>query len=208
MQEPGGNFHPEESWRTIHVTMDRMQSSLYLAGTSTIILLWGIICSIGFILQFGIASQAAGLAESYPWFPGPLWGALGAAGMVGSAMIGHRAGKHNLDPDAARQAGIRVFLFWMAVVTTAFLLPGAAGLWVEGASGESIQRIAMAMVSLGYVLFGIMFRPAVAVVGVGIAAAYFVPSYLLDDASALAAGLAMLAVAVLGAVWIRRSGLP
>ena len=56
----------------------------------------------------------------------------------------------------------------MAVVITAFLLPGAAGLWADGASGESIQRIAMAVVSLGFVLFGIMFRPSVVAVGAGI----------------------------------------
>ena len=36
---------------------------------------------------------------------------------------------------------------------------------------------------LGYVLFGIMTRPALAAVGVGIAASYFLPSYLAGDAA-------------------------
>ena len=81
-------------------------------------------------------------------------------------------------------------------------------MWAEGTSGASIQRIVLAIISLGWVLFGIMHRPAIAVVGVGIAAAYFVPSYLLGDAAALVSGLAMLAVAVSGALWVRRSGLP
>ncbi len=31
---------PEESWRDIHETMDRARSSMYVAGTATIMLLW------------------------------------------------------------------------------------------------------------------------------------------------------------------------
>ena len=207
-REAPGNLTPQESLNAIYGTMDRMHSSLYLAGTATILLLWGVICSVGFIAQYTIATLAVDFADTNPWFPGALWGALGLAGMAGSSLIGHRAGRHNADGDAARQAGIRVFLFWMAIVLAAFLLPGAAGLWAEGTSGASIQRIVLAIISLGWVLFGIMHRPAIAVVGVGIAAAYFIPSYLLGDAAALVSGLAMLAVAVSGALWVRRSGLP
>ena len=49
---------PEESWRTIHATMDRAQSSMYLAGTATILLLWGVITSLWFFSQFAIATLA------------------------------------------------------------------------------------------------------------------------------------------------------
>ena len=206
--EAPGNLTPQESLQAIYGTMDRMQSSLYLAGTATILLLWGVICAIGLIAQFAITMLAADFAVANPWFPAPLWGGLGIAGMIGSSLIGHRAGRQIADGDAARKAGIRVFLFWITVVVAAFLLPGAAGLWVEGTEGTSIQRIAVAIVSLGWVLFGIMHRPAIAVVGVGIAAAFFIPSYLLGDSAPLASGLAMLAVAALGALWIRKSGLP
>ena len=59
----------------------------------------------------------------------PLWGALGAFGMAASAIIGHRAGQRLGTGDAARSAGIRVFLFWLTVVGAAFLVPLAAGLW-------------------------------------------------------------------------------
>ena len=34
---------PEESWRDIHETMDRARSSIYVAGTATITLLWAAI---------------------------------------------------------------------------------------------------------------------------------------------------------------------
>ena len=41
MQESNGEaaLTPEESWRSIHATMDSARSSLYLAGTATITLL-------------------------------------------------------------------------------------------------------------------------------------------------------------------------
>ena len=68
--------------------------------------------------------------------------------------------------DAARSAGIRVFLFWMAVMAAAFLLPAAAGMW-NAEDGPNIPRVAIGIVVLGYVLFGIMHRPAIAAVGVG-----------------------------------------
>jgi len=38
---------PEEGWSTIHRTLDRTRSSMYVAGTSPILLLWGAIVAIG-----------------------------------------------------------------------------------------------------------------------------------------------------------------
>ena len=138
MQEAQGgraDLTPEESWRTIHETVGRVQSSMYVAGTATILLLWGVIVSLGYLSQFAIASLAPGFAESNPWFPGPLWGTLATLG-VGSGIIGHRAGRQNMAGKAARSAGIRVFLFWLAVMGAAFLVPGAAGLWDGGDTGD------------------------------------------------------------------------
>ena len=132
MQQTGNRvpeFSPEESWRTIHATLARSQSSLYMAGTVYILLLWGAIVSIYFFTLFAIAELAPGFVASYPWYRGPLWGFLGTPGMIGSALIGHREGSRNADHATARSAGLRVFAFWMAVVTAAFLVPGAAGLW-------------------------------------------------------------------------------
>ena len=162
MQEAQGgraDLTPEESWHTIHETVGRVQSSMYVAGMATILLLWGVIVSLGYLSQFAIASLAPGFAESNPWFPGPLWGTLATVGMVGSGIIGHRAGRQNMAGKAARSAGIRVFLFWLAVMGAAFLVPGAAGLWNAGDTGDSIARVAVGIVSLGYILFGIMHRP-------------------------------------------------
>ena len=116
---------PEESWRAIQVTMDSARSSMYVAGTATILLLWGAIASLGYLSQYAIAART-------PWFPGPLWGVLAAAGMLGSALIGHRAGRQNAAGDTIRSAGVRVFLFWVAVVVAAFVVPAAAGMWTSG----------------------------------------------------------------------------
>ena len=196
---------PEESWEAIQDTVDRVRSSMYVAGSATILLLWGAITSVGLLVLYFTVNQAPGFMESRPWTHGLLWGALCAVGMVGSAVIGHRASSKAAVGDAARNAGIRVFLFWLAIVAAAFLLPTAAGMW-NAEDGPNIQRVAIGIVALGYVLFGIMHRPAIAVVGVGIAAAYYIPSYLAGDAALAVTAGATIAVVVLGWAWIRRSG--
>ena len=197
---------PDESWSAVHATLDRARSSMYVAGTATILLLWGAIVSLGYFSQYAIATLASDFATRSPWFPGPLWGGLAAAGMLGSALIGHRAGRENAAGQAARSAGIRVFLFWLAVLAAAFLLPAAAGLWTSGDAGDAIPRVTVGIVALGHVLFGIMHRPVIAAVGAGFAAAFYVPSYLVGDAALAVSGVAMLIVVALGAVGVRRSG--
>ena len=125
--------------------------------------------------------------------------------MVGSAIIGRRAASKNAAGGAARSAGIRVFLFWLAVMAAAFLLPGVAGMWTEGA-GDNIPRVAIGVVSLGYILFGIMHSPTIAAVGAGIAAAFYIPSYLAGDAALAVSAAATLLMVALGTVWIRKKG--
>ena len=197
---------PEESWSAVHATLDRARSSMYVAGTAAILLLWGAIVALGYFSQYAIATLASDFAAGSPWFPGPLWSGLAAAGMVGSSLIGHRAGRENAAGQAARSAGIRVFLFWLAVLAAAFLLPAAAGLWTSGDAGDAIPRVTVGIVALGHVLFGIMHRPVIAAVGAGFAAAFYVPSYLVGDAALAVSGAATLIVVGLGAAWIRRSG--
>ncbi len=194
------------SLEEIHATLDRTHSSLYMAGTASILLLWGILTSVFFFLQFAMNELAPEFVAAYPWYPGPIWGVLGTAGMVGSSLIGHRASKQFASGRAARDAGIKVFLYWIAVVTASILIPGASGLW-SPAQAENIPYVVLGVISLGYVLFGIMHRPAIAVVGIGLAAAFYVPSYLAGEYASLVIGAAMLAVCLLGAAWIRRSGL-
>ena len=197
---------PEESWRAIHETMDRARSSMYVAGTATIMLLWAAIFSLGVGSQYAILTLASEFAERSPWVFGVLWGILMVPGMVGSGFIGHRAGKKIAPGDAARSAGIRVFLYWLAVVVAAFLIPAAAGMWNAG-DGEQIPAVTLGIVSLGYILFGIMHRLVLAVVGVGFAAAFYIPNYLVDgDEAMLVSAALMVVVVVLGAWWIRKSG--
>lgn len=196
---------PQESLQAIHTTMEEARSSMYVAGTATILLLWGFIASVGFISMYAAETLAPDFAAGNPWFAAPLWGILVTAGMVGSAIIGTRAGSAGASGDAIRSAGIRVFLFWLAVAAAAFLIPAAAGMWTEGA-GNEIGHVAIGIVALGHVLFGIMHRLAIASVGLGLAAAFFVPSYLAGDAALAVSGASMLVVAALGWAWIRRSG--
>ena len=102
-------------------------------------------------------------------------------------------------------AGIRVFLFWLAVVAAAFLVPAAAGMW-NAEDGPTIPHVSVGIIALGHILFGIMHHPAIAALGAGIAAAFYVPNYLLGDESLLVSALAILIAVGLSAAWIRRSG--
>ena len=209
MQESNGEaepLSPQEGWQSIHSTMDMARSSMYLAGMPTIMLLWSAIASLGVGAQYAILTQASEFAERSPWIFGVLWGVLMVPGMVGSGIIGRRAGRKITPGDAARSAGIRVFLYWLTVVVAAFLIPAAAGMW-NAEDGDNIPRVTLGIVSLAYILFGIMHRPAIAVVGAGFAAAFYIPNYLLDgDEVMLVSAALMLAVVASGAWWIRRSG--
>ena len=196
---------PERSWATIHATMDDARSSMYVAGSTVILVLWAAIVSVGYFSQYAIETLAEDFAERRPWYPGPLWGTLVAVGMVGSATIGHRAGRRIGAGDAVRSAGIRVFLFWLAIMVAAFLIPGAAGLWTDDGA-EHIPLVVVGIVALGYILFGIMHRPLLAAVGVGLAATFYIPFYLAGDAAPAVSGVATLAMAALALLWIRRTG--
>ena len=197
---------PEESWRTIHETMDRARSSMYVAGTAPIMLLWTAIASLGVGSQYAILTLASEFAERSPWIYSVLWGILMVPGMVGSGFIGRRAGRKISPGDAARRAGIRVFLYWLAVVVAVFLIPAAAGMW-NAEDGDNIPGVAIGIVSLAYILFGIMHRPVLAAVGVGFAAAFYIPNYLMEGNEVMLVSAAlMVVVVVLGAWWLRKSG--
>ncbi len=202
--QPRDDISPENSWQTIHDTMDQSRSSMYLAGMDTILLMWGGLMALSYLGQFAIMSLASDFVDRSPWIFAPFWLAMVAIGIVASSIIGHRASKSQSDGDAARSAGLRVFAFWIVVVAAAFLIPGAAGLWNDD-TASSIPGVAIGIIALGYTLFGIMHRPALAVVGVGIAAAYFIPDYLLGDIAAAVTAVSMLAVVLGGAFWLRKS---
>ena len=197
---------PEESWRNIHETMDRARSSMYIAGTATITLLWAAIASVGVGSQYAIMTLASEFADRSPWIFGVLWGVLMVPGMVGSGFIGRRAGRKIAAGDAARSAGIRVFLYWLAVVVAVFLIPAAAGMW-NGEDGDKIPGVVLGIVALAYILFGIMHRPALAAVGAGFAAAFYIPNHLVEgDEAMLVSAALMVVVVAIGAWWIRKSG--
>ena len=196
---------PQESWQAIHETMDRARSSMYVAGSATILLFWAAIASVGSGSQYAIMTLAPEFANDSPWIFGVLWGVLMVPGMVGSGFIGRRAGRRIALGDGARSAGIRVFLYWLAVVAAMFLIPLAAGMW-NAEDGDNIPRVTIGILSLAYILFGIMHRPVLAIVGVGFAAAFYIPNVLLGDVAIPVSGGLMLVVVACGAWWIRRSG--
>ena len=195
---------PEEGLQAIHATLQDSRSSMYVAGTATILLLWGVIVSMGYLAEYAFDTAAADFAAGRPWLSAPLWGVLVATGMVGSALIGHRAGKQLAAGEAMRGAGLRVFAFWLAVGWAAFVIPAAAGLWTEE-HAEAVPLVAIGIVALGHILFGIMHRPVIAAVGVGLAAAFYVPIHLAGDAALAVSAAATLLVVALAWAWIRKS---
>lgn len=209
MQGKEGEGHritPEEGWDSIHATLDRSRSAMYVAGWQPIMLMWGSIVAVGYLLQYAVGSLAPAFAEDYSWFPGPLWGALGVAGMIASSLIGHRASRQNATGSAATAAGLRVFFFWMSVVAAAFVIPTASGMWTAEADGRAIAGVAVGVVALGYILFGIMHHVAIALVGLGIAMAFYIPSHFAGDIAPVVSALLILAVVAVAWSWIRKSG--
>ena len=202
----GAALTPQESWGVIHTTMDKARSSIYLAGSSMILLLWGALTAVSYFFEYWLQTGGSDVAEQSPWVRAPFYGTFIAVGIVGSAIIGRREATKNVSRDVSRAVGIRVFLFWMAVSSAAWFIPAAAGMW-NAERGPLIPVVAIGIVALGYILFGLMTNPALAVVGVGIAAAYYLPRYLAGDAALAVSAVATLAVVGLGVMWFRKIGI-
>ncbi len=202
----GAALTPQESWGAIHTTINKTRSSMYLVGTSPILLMWGALTAVLYLIEYWLQTGGSALAEETPWIRAPAFGVLLIGGMVGSGLVGRRYGSRNVSPEASRAVGIRVFFFWVSVVLAAWLIPAAAGMWSpEG--GAQIPHVAIGIVTLGYILYGIMTHAALAAVGVGIAAAYYLPDFLAGDAALPVSAVATFAVVGLGAMWLRKIGI-
>ena len=199
---------PQESWDSIQETLERTRSSMYVAGSATILVVSGAMAAVGLMAEFAIATWGSELRADYPWISAPLWLVLVAVMMAANSVIGSRAGQRAAPGESSRSAGMRVFFFWLAVAAAAFALPGVAGAWTGEDPAAETLRTVIGIIGLGYVLFGIMVCPTVAVIGVGIVAAFFAPSYLLDDAALGVSAALVLAVSVAGMLWLRKSGTP
>ncbi|WP_419554721.1 hypothetical protein [Candidatus Poriferisodalis sp.] len=195
----------EEGWQTIQATIHNARGAMYTAGSTAILLMWAGIISAAYLAQYAISTFATDFAEQYPWFPGPLWAGLTLPGVIGSMTIGYRAGRALSTGAAMQSVGIRVFLYWMAVVTAAGLLPGAAGLWNE-TRAENIPYVLVGVIALGYVLFGILHRPVIAVFGLGYAVSFYLPHYIFDDIAPAISGIAMFTLLAATFVWVHRTG--
>ena len=197
---------PAQGWESVQATLDLARSSMYVAGWTTIMLLWGAIVAVGYVSTYAVETWAPVFAEDRPWYPGLIWGGLGLVGMVGSSLIGHRASKRNATGPSATAAGLRVFAYWMTVVTAAFAIPAASGLWTADVDNVTMNGIAIGIVALGYVLFGILHHLSIALVGLGIAVSFYAPTYLAGDAAPLVSAALMLTVVAIAWLWIRRYG--
>ena len=196
---------PEEGMQAIHETLDRSRSAMYVAGWQPIMLMWGAIVAVGYLTQYAVGQLAPGFAGDYPWYPGPLWGVVGGIGAVASATIGYRASRDNAMGSSADRAGIKVLLYWLSVIAAGFVIPAASGMWAAESDGRAIAGVAVGIVGLGYVLFGIMHHGAIALVGLGIAAAYYVPAQTAGDAAPLVSAVMILAVVAAAWTWLRKS---
>ncbi len=198
---------PEQGWTSIQATLDRSRSSMYMAGWTSITLMWGAIVAAGYLSMYAVETWAPTFAADYPWYPGLLWFGLVVPGAVGSSIIGYRASRQNASGPSATAAGLRVLGFWMAVVSACFIVPAASGLWTSDADPAAIRGVAFGIVALGYVLFGIMHHFAISLVGLGIAVSYYLPTHLAGDAAPVVSAALILAVVVVAWVWIRRGSL-
>ena len=204
-ESEGQHITANQGWASIHATLDRSHSSMYMAGWSSIMLLWGAIVALGYISMYAIGTWAPDFAAEYPWYPGPLWFGLGIPGMIGSSVIGYRAGKRNATGPSATVAGLRVFGFWMAVVAAAFVIPAASGLWSAEFDPVAIAGIGVGVVALGYVLFGILHHPAIALVGLGIATSFYLPTHFAGDVAPVLSAVLIVAVVAAAWAWTRKS---
>ena len=200
----GREISPQQGWEDIHATMEQLRSSMYVAGTATILLVWGAIISLGYFAEYSFTTFLEDMATDRPWIRAPLWFGLVGLGMVASALIGSHAGGKTGAGEAARSAGIRTFLFWLAIGVAAFVMPAALGLWDEG-DPQRVAGVSIGIAMLGYVLFGIMHRPIIAVMGLAFLAAYFVPYALAGDAALLYSAALTAITAAAGWAFIRRS---
>ncbi len=208
MQNPDGegqHITPEQGWRSIQSTLERSRSAMYVAGWPTITLLWGAIVALGYFSMYAVETFAPGFADDYPWYPGPIWFGLAIPGMIGSSLIGYRASKQNASGPTATAAGLRIFGFWITVVASAFIIPAASGLWTADSDPMAITGVAIGIIALGYVLFGIMHHLAIALVGVGIAASYYLPTRFGGDAGPVLSAVLILVIVAVAWLWIRRS---
>ena len=201
----GRRVTPEQGWRSIQSTLDSSRTAMYVAGWPNIMLLWGAIVAVGYFSMYATETLAPAFADDYPWYPGPLWFGLAIPGMIGSSLIGYRASRQNASGPSATAAGLRVFGFWMAVVASAFIIPGASGLWTNDSDPITISGVAIGIVALGYILFGIMHHLAISLVGFGIAASYYLPTHFAGDAAPVLSAVLMLVIVAAAWVWIRKS---
>ena len=194
-QGPSGQqITPEQGLRSIQSTLDRSRSAMYVAGWPNIMLLWGAIVALGYLSMYAIESLAPGFADDYPWYPGPLWIGLCIPGMIGSSLMGYRASKNNASGPSATAAGLRVFGFWMTVVAAAFIIPAASGLWTADSDSIAIGGVAIGTIALGFAL-----------VGLGIAASYYLPAHFASDAAPVLSAALILAIVAVAWAWIRKS---
>ena len=93
----------------------------------------------------------------------------------------------------------------MTAVAAAFVIPGASGMWAGDVDYVAVVGVGVGTIALAYVLFGIMHHPAIALVGLGIAASYYGPVHLAVNAAPIVSAAIILAVVAAAWWWTRKS---
>ena len=89
----GKALTPEESWSAIQATMDKARTSMYLAGFSAILLLWGAITALGYLVEYGLQTWGVDFLGRNPWIRAPLWGSLqGLRSLISMSLLRQKKG--------------------------------------------------------------------------------------------------------------------
>ena len=69
-----------------------------VAGTSTILLLWGALTAVSYFFEYWLQTGGSDAAEQSPWVRAPFYGAFIAVGVVGGPLSSARLGPLVVDP--------------------------------------------------------------------------------------------------------------
>ena len=78
-------------------------------------------------------------------------------------------------------------------------------MWTADLDPIAISGVSVGIVALGYILFGIMHHFPIVLVGLGIAASFYLPAHYAGDAAPVVSAALMLAVVAVAWVWTRKS---
>ena len=71
-ESEGQGITPEQGWNSIQATLDRSRSSMYMAGLTTIMIMWGAIIAVANLSQIRSGNMGARICVGLPVVPRPV----------------------------------------------------------------------------------------------------------------------------------------